>query len=169
MKYPRLFSALLFSAFAATAAAAGLESFVGQAPSKLLQKEKPFAKAYRATIKGQDLPAWTNRLSVGFPAEAVTIDGKTLLLMSACNPDTGCHDERLYILYEPADQSITGFFFLPPAIDTPGDHRMAFSRWLGKLPSKERNDFLMARALQDANNPDKDPARLPMAKPAPTY
>lgn len=169
MKYRRLLSALLLSFAAATATAAGLESFVGQAPSKLLQKEKPFAKAYRATIKGQDLPAWTNRLSVGFPAEAIELEGRKLILMSACNPDSGCHDERLYLIYEPADQSITGFFFLPPALDTPGDHRMAFSRWLGKLPSKERSEFLMERALRDASNPAKDPAKLPPVTPAATY
>ena len=130
--------------------AAGLESFAGKTPASLLKKEKPFAKAYRATIKDQDLPEWTQRLSVGVPAEIVEIGGSKLLLMSACNPKTSCEDERFYILYEPADQSITGFFFLPPDMSAPGDHRMALSRWLGKTPAKERSDFLLDRALKDA-------------------
>jgi hypothetical protein len=143
-----LSAALAMLAF--NAHAAGLESFVGKNPASLLKKEKPFAKAYRATIKDQDLPVWTERLSVGHPAEAVTLGGQTLILMSACNPKSGCEDERFYILYEPADQSITGFFFLPPDMSAPGDHRMAASRWLGKTPAKERSDFLLNRALKDA-------------------
>ncbi len=163
MKTRRLITALAFATLAATAAAAGFDGFVGQTPSKLLKQEKAFAQAYHATIKGQDLPEWTKRLSVGFPAEAVDVGGKKLILTSACNPDTSCEDERFYLLYDPADQSITGFFFLPPRLDTPGDHRMAFSRWVGKLPAKERNAFLMERAIRDAQNPEKDPAKLPPA------
>ena len=142
--------AAALTALAFNAQAAGLESFVGKSPSSLLKKEKPFAKAYRATIKDQDLPDWTLKLSTGHPAEVATLEGKTLILMSACNPKTGCEDERFYILYEAADQSITGFFFLPPDMSAPGDHRMALSRWLGKTPSKERSDFLFQRALKDA-------------------
>lgn len=147
------FALCLIAALAAislNAHAAGLESFAGKTPASLLKKEKPFAKAYRATIKDQDLPEWTQRLSVGVPAEIVEIGGNKLILMSACNPKTSCEDERFYILYEPADQSITGFFFLPPDMSAPGDHRMALSRWLGKVPAKERSDFLLDRALKDA-------------------
>ena len=144
------FALCLIAALAFNAHAAGLESFAGKTPASLLKKEKPFAKAYRATIKDQDLPEWTQRLSVGVPAEIVEIGGSKLILMSACNPKTGCEDERFYLLYEAADQSITGFFFLPPDMSAPGDHRMALSRWLGKAPAKERSDFLLDRALKDA-------------------
>ena len=142
--------AAAFAALAFNAQAAGLESFVGKTPASLLKKEKPFAKAYRAAIKDQDLPDWTQKLSTGQPAETVTLDGQTLILMSACNPKTGCEDERFYILYEPADQTVTALFFLPPDMSAPGDHRMAMSRWLGKTPSKERSDFLLQRGLKDA-------------------
>jgi hypothetical protein len=144
------FALCLIAALAFNVHAAGLESFSGKTPASLLKKEKPFAKVYRETIKNQDLPEWTQRLSVGLPAEIVEIGGSKLVLMSACNPNTGCADERLYILYEPANQSITAFFFLPPDMSAPGDHRMALSRWLGKVPAKERSDFLLARALKDA-------------------
>ncbi len=73
---------------------------------------------------------------------------ETLILVSACNPKD-CLDERLYALYEPEDQSITGFFFLPPDPSNPSDTRIAFSRWFGKMPSKPRSDWLLDRAMTD--------------------
>jgi len=135
-------------------AAEGSDRLAGVPPSMLLKQDAPFADAYRAAVRDQDLPAWTERLSVGFPAEKVTLDGRDLLLTSACNPDSGCHDERLYLLYDPASRSMTAFFFLPPHLDTPGDHRMAFSRWLGARPSEARSTFLLNRALEDAEKPE---------------
>ncbi|MBI2307492.1 MAG: hypothetical protein HYU78_09325 [Rhodocyclales bacterium] len=166
MKTIRILCATLAVVAATTASAAGIESFVGKSPSRLLKQEQPFAKAYRAAIKDQDLPDWTQRLAVGFPAEKVELGGRTMFLVSACNPTGGCKDERFYLLYEPADKSLTGFFFLAPNTDAPGDHRMALSRWIGKVPPKERSDFLLQRALQDAQDPEKDASRLPMASPA---
>lgn len=167
MKTFRLITAIAFAAVAATATADGL---VGQSPSKLLKENAAFAKTYRTITKDQELPEWTQRLSIGFPAESVQVDGRTLILTSACNPDTGCHDERFYLLYDQAEKSITGFFFLPPELDSPGNNRMAFSRWLGKLPSKERGAFLLERAIRDAQDPAKDPAGLPPAdQPAKTH
>lgn len=164
MKIRYVLATLLLAA--STAGAAAPEGLVGQTPSKLLKEAPAFAKVYRATIKEQELPEWTERISVGFPAEAVDVDGRKLVLTSACNPDTGCQDERFYLLYDPADRSLTGFFFLPPALDTPGDHRMAFSRWLGKQPTKAQTAFLMERAVLDAQDPGKDAGKLPVADPA---
>lgn len=164
MKTRHILAALLLAA--STAGAAGPEGLVGQTPSKLLKEAPAFAKTYRAAIKGQELPEWTERLSVGFPAEAVDVDGSKLVLTSACNPDTDCQDERFYLLYDPAGRALTGFFFLPPALDTPGDHRMAFSRWIGKLPTKAQSAFLMERAVLDAQDPGKDAGKLPTADAA---
>jgi hypothetical protein len=158
MKPQQLIAAMLLAAACTTAGAAGIESFVGKSPSRLLKQEQPFAKAYRAAIKGQDLPDWTNRLAVGFPAEAVELEGRKAVLMSACSPQGGCRDERFYILYVPEAKSITGFFFLSPNVDAPGDHRMALSRWVGGVPPKAYSDFLMQRALADAQDADTNPA-----------
>ncbi|MDX9707579.1 MAG: Ivy family c-type lysozyme inhibitor [Azospira sp.] len=168
MKIRSLLSTVLFAVSAVAlvpAAAASAEALVGLPPSKLLKSDQTFTSTYRAIIKGQDLPEWTERLSVGFPTEAVEIAGQRLFLTSACNPDTGCDDERFYLLYDPAARSMIGFFFLSPALDTSGDHRMAFSRWLGKLPKQEHSAFLMERAMRDSQNPERDPARLPRAEP----
>ncbi len=166
MRLQHLISAVALACTSVAASAGGIESFVGQTPSRLLKQEKPFARAYRAAIKDQDLPAWVNRLAIGFPAERVELGGRTSFLMSACSPQGGCKDERFYILYVPEEQSITGFFFLSPDVDAPGDHRMALSRWIGQLPPpKERSDFLLQRAMQDAQDPEKDAAKLPMAEP----
>jgi len=150
----------LAAASASAGDAKGFDAFVGLPPSKLLKQAPAFATAYRAAIKDQDLPAWTERLSVGFPATAVKVDGRDQLLISACNPDSGCRDERFYLLYDPAAGTLTGLFFLPPNLDDPGDHRMAFSRWLGSKPTKENSNFLLNRALEDAEKPD-DPANRP--------
>lgn len=157
----RFLIAALVATIALSANAAGLKSFEGKAPSHLLKQEKPFAKAYRAAIKDQELPDWVNALSVGHPAEIVDIGGKKLILTSACNPNTECLDERFYLLYDPADQSIIGFFFLAPDMSAPGDHRMALSRWIAKKPAKERTDFLLNRALKDAMPSDQPAAAKP--------
>ena len=144
----RSFVITVLAGLAFTAQAAGIESFVGKSPSRLLKQEKSFAKAYTAAVKDAELPDWTRRAAVGFPAEAIALDGKTLILVSACNPKD-CLDERLYALYEAEDQSITGFFFLPPDPSNPSDTRIAFSRWFGKMPSKPRSDWLLERAMTD--------------------
>ena len=165
MQLKTVLSAFLLAGAATMALAGGIESFVGKSPSRLLKQEPQFAKAYRAAIKDQELPEWTNRLAVGFPTERVEIEGKTMFLTSACSPQGGCKDERIYLLYVPDEKTITGFFFLSPNADAPGDYRMALSRWLGPVPPKARSDFLLQRALQDAQDPEKDPSKLPMAEP----
>lgn len=166
MNSTRLLSAIIFAAVAGSAGAAAPESFAGKPPSHLLKQDKAFASTYRAAIKDQDLPNWTKQLAIGFPAETVEVDGKKLVLMSACNPNAGCKEERFYLLYEPGNRAFTGFFFLSPNTDAPGDHRMALSRWIGKVPPKERSDFLLQRALQDALDPEKDASKLPTASAA---
>ncbi|MFC5302997.1 Ivy family c-type lysozyme inhibitor [Azospira restricta] len=163
MKTKPLIAALVLAGATATAAAAGVDGLVGKSPSRLLKQDAAFAKTYRAAIQGQDLPDWTQRLAVGFPAEAVDVGGRMLALMSACNPQSGCKEERLYLLYAPAEKALTGFFFLPPNGGDPGDHRMALSRWIGKLPPKERSDFLLQRALQDAQDKAPGEAAAPPA------
>jgi len=159
MQLKPILLALALASATAPALAGGIESFVGKSPSRLLKQEPHFAKAYRAAIKNQDLPDWTKRLAVGFPTEHVVIDGKDTFLMSACNPQSGCGEERFYLLYVPDEQSVIGFFFLPPNDAAPGDHRMALSRWIGKElpPPKTRSDFLMQRAMQDAQEKQNAP------------
>ncbi len=158
MKTKHLITAILFAASAATAAAAGIESLAGKSPSRLLKQDKPFAKIYRAAINDQDLPEWTQRLAVGFPSEVVEIEGKKLILTSACSPKGGCLDERMYVLYAPDEKAVTAFFFLAPNPGDPSDHRMALSRWLGGVPLKARSDFLLQRALEDTRSPDEQAA-----------
>lgn len=162
MKTTRILCATLLAAALATgvAQAAGIDKLVGKTPGRLLKQEPVFAKAYRAALAGEDLPDWTKRLAVGFPTEAIELDGKKLILVSACNPK-GCNDERMYALYEPADRSLTAFFFLPPDMSAPGDNRIAASRWLGKQPTKVHSDFLLERALKDALPETKLPADQP--------
>lgn len=158
MKLTHLATAILFAATTTAAMGAGLESYVGKPPSHLMKKQPQFAKAVRDTLKDQDLPDWTQRLAVGFPAELVEIEGKTMVLTSACSPQGGCKDERLYLLYSPGEKTLTGFFFLAPNLEAPGDHRIAMSRWLGGIPPKARSDFLMQRALEDTWSPEEKAA-----------
>ena len=87
-----------------------------------------------------------------------------MFLTSACSPQGGCSDERIYILYVPDEKSITGFFFLPPNADASGDHRMALSRWIGGVPPKERSDFLLQRALDDTKSPEEKATAKETAK-----
>lgn len=165
MKASHILATFALATAAAGVSAAEIDRFVGHAPSNLLKKEAGFAKVYRAAIHDLDLPEWTKKLSIGFPAEVVEIGGRKLLLTSACSPQGGCSDERMYLLYAPEKKELTGFFFLSPNADAPGDHRMAMSRWIGRTPPKEYSDYLLQRALQDALNPEKDVTRLPLAEP----
>lgn len=158
MKLTHLATAILFAATATASYAASPDSYIGKPPSHLMKKQPQFAKAVRDALKDQDLPDWTQRLAVGFPAEAVEIDGKKLILTSACSPQGGCKDERLYLLYVPGEKTVTGFFFLAPNLEAPGDHRIAMSRWLGGVPPKARSDFLMQRALEDTWSPEEKAA-----------
>lgn len=135
-----------------SAQAAAPERYVGKQPQQLL-KLPDFAKAYRAATHDVELPAWTKRLGTGQSAEVVEIGGSKRILASACSKN-GCQDERIYILFDPEDKSATGFFFMPPAADEPGDSRTAFSQWFGK-PAKEASDFLLERAVNDARSLNK--------------
>ena len=143
------------------AVAASLESYVGQQPEALLKSKADFARAYRSAVKGVDLPAWTKRLAAGKASEVVVIDNSRYLLTSACS-SRGCLDEILYVVFDPGSGLVSGFFYLPPAGDTPGDTRTAFSRWYG-LPTdagkaKAISNFLIERAATDAQtlaNPPK--------------
>ena len=151
---------LVVPAFAPTFAAS-LDAYVGQQPEALLAAQPEFAKAYRSAVKGVDLPAWTKRLAAGKASEVVVIDNSRYLLTSACS-SRGCLDEILYVVFDPGSGLASGFFYLPPAGDTPGDTRTAFSRWYG-LPTdagkaKAISNFLIERAATDAQtlaNPPK--------------
>ena len=87
-----------------------------------------------------------------------------MFLTSACSPQGGCSDERMYILYVPDEKSITGFFFLAPNAEAAGDHRMALSRWIGGVPPKERSDFLLQRAMDDTRSPEEKATAKEAAK-----
>lgn len=156
IKPAALLAAMLFCLPLAAQAAA--PAYQGQPPSRLLKTAPGFAKAVKSLINEADLPAWTQKMAMGFPAERVEIDGKELWLTSACNP-VGCYEERFYVLFDAKTRSASGFFFLPPSVDTPGDTRMAFSRWLGS-PERPASDFLMERAMKDL----PDQVALPPAK-----
>ena len=135
------------------AQAAAPESYVGKPAHVLLKTAPDFAKAYRAAALDVELPTWTKRLSAGHSAQLVDIDGTQYVLTSACSKN-GCLDERLYILFDPAAKTASGFFFLPPASDDASDSRTAFSQWLGK-PNKTIADFLLERAVTDARDLNK--------------
>jgi hypothetical protein len=151
MKSVLLFLFIVATSFSAQAATP--QSYVGKPPQLLLKSAPEFAKAYRQATHEVDLPVWTKRLAAGQPAEIVEIGGNQQVLSSACGKG-GCLDERIYILFDPATKTATGFFFLPPADDDPGDSRTAFSQWLGK-PGKEASDFLLERAINDARSLNK--------------
>ena len=136
-----------------SAQAAKPESYVGKPAHVLLKSAPDFAKAYREAVREVDLPAWTKRLSAGQSAEVVEVDGIKQVLTSACSK-AGCLDERIYILFDPEAKTASGFFFMPPDPDSPGDSRTAFSQWLGK-PAKPASDFLLERAINDARSLNK--------------
>lgn len=140
--------AAALSAYAATP-----ESYAGKQPHVLLKSAPDFARAYSAAVRDIELPAWTKRLAAGQSAQVVEIGGSKQILTSACSKK-GCLDERIYILFDPAAKTATGFFFLPPAADEPGDSRTAFSQWLGQ-PPKEASDFLLERAFSDTRSLNK--------------
>jgi hypothetical protein len=149
----RILAALSLTTAALAAHAAPPESYAGKAPQRLLKSAPDFAKAYRTAIQNIELPAWTKRLAAGQPAEVVEIGGSKRVLTSACGK-AGCLDERIYILFDPAEKTATGFFFLPPDANEPGDSRTAFSQWLGQ-PGKDAADFLLERAVNDARSLNK--------------
>lgn len=151
-KFVCVLSIALSALSALSAHAAPLESYAGKQPQQLL-KMADFSRAYRAATRDVDLPAWTKRLAAGQSGEIVDIGGSKRILTSACGKG-GCLDERIYVLFDPEAKSASGFFFLPPAADEPGDSRTAFSQWFGK-PGKEDADFLLERAVTDAHRPNQ--------------
>ena len=146
---PILSLSLALTALPAAAATPAPERYAGQQPEALLKTAPEFAKAYRSAVRDLELPTWTKRLAAGTPAEVVDIGGKPHILTSACSQQ-GCHDERLYILFDLQAKKASGIFFLPPSRDNIDDMRVALSQWYGK-PSKEASNFLMERAMQDAH------------------
>ena len=149
----RLLFAVAMIVTSITGQAAPLESYVGKQPQQLL-KLPEFAQAYRAATREVELPKWTKRPGTGQSAEIVDIAGSKRILASACSKN-GCQDERIYILFDPEHKSANGFFFLPPDADNPGDGRTAFSQWFGN-PAKEASDFLLERAVGDAQSLKKN-------------
>jgi len=154
-------ASLLLVPIATPTFAASLDVYVGQQPEALLKSQPQFAKAYRSAVGELDLPEWTQRLAAGKRAERVDIDGTGYILTSACSSQ-GCLDEHLYVLFDPQSGLASGLFYLPPASDTPGDTRTAFSRWYGmpadKAKAKAIGAFLLERAASDAQtlaNPAK--------------
>lgn len=145
----RIFIAMAICIASISGQAAEAERYVGKRPQQLL-KLPEFAKAYRAATRNVELPAWTKRLGTGQSAEIIAIGGNKWILASACSKN-GCQDERIYILFDPENKSANGFFFLPPDADDPGDSRTAFSQWFGN-PAKEASDFLLERAVSDAQS-----------------
>jgi hypothetical protein len=143
--------AIVFASLSAQAAKP--EIYAGKQPHALLKSAPDFARAYREMTREFELPAWTKRLAAGQSAQIVDVGGSQRILASACGK-AGCLDERIYILFDPQTKTATGFFFLPPAADDPGDSRTAFSQWLGK-PGKEESDFLLERAINDARSLNK--------------
>lgn len=149
----RIVIALSVILAALPALAATPENYAGKQPRQLLKSAPDFARAYREATRDLDLPAWTKRLAAGQSAQIVEIGGGKRILTSACGKN-GCLDERIYILFDPEAKTAAGIFFLPPAADEPGDTRTAFSRWFGK-PAKEISDFLLERAVGDAQSLNK--------------
>src|SRR6185312_12995859 len=86
----------------------------------LLQRPD-FTKTLEALPDAQALPAWVRQGGTATPARTVQVDGKAMLLATACKPHD-CPTERVALLYDAQDHAMWGLFAqrpenLTPAVD----------------------------------------------------
>ena len=109
----------------------------------LLQRPD-FTKTLDALHDAQALPAWVRKGGTATPARTVQVDGKAMLLATACKPHD-CPTERVALLYDAQDHAMWGLFAqrpenLTPAVD-PDDSSQDKLTWLGQ-PDKPRQQLL---------------------------
>jgi hypothetical protein len=109
----------------------------------LLQRAD-FRQALDALQGAQALPAWVRQGGTATPAQTVRLDGRPMLLATACKPHD-CPTERVALLYDAHDHAIWGLFAqrpenLTPAVD-PDDSSQDKLTWLGQ-PDKPRRRLL---------------------------
>lgn len=132
---------------AGTATTAGNDATAVAAPPTylfdLLQRPD-FKQTLDALHDTQALPAWVRTGGTATPAQTVQVDGKAMLLATACKPHD-CPSERVALLYDAQDHAMWGLFAqrpenLAPAVD-PGDSSQDKLTWLGK-PDPPRQQLL---------------------------
>lgn len=135
-------------AASAAAPAAPVAAVAKQASAPIylfdLLQRPDFAKALDALQGAQALPAWVRKGGTATPVQDVQVDGKPMLLASACKPHD-CPTERVALLYDAQDHAMWGLFAqrpenLSPAVD-PGDSAQDKLTWLG-APDKPRRALL---------------------------
>jgi hypothetical protein len=109
----------------------------------LLQRPD-FTKTLDALPDAQVLPAWVRQGGTATPARTVQVDGKAMLLATACKPHD-CPTERVALLYDAQDHAMWGLFAqrpenLTPAVD-PDDSSQDKLTWLGQ-PDQPRRQLL---------------------------
>lgn len=109
----------------------------------LLQRPD-FVKALDALHGAQGLPPWVRKGGTATPAQTVQVDGKPMLLATACKPHD-CPTERVALLYDAQDCAMWGLFAqrpedLSPAVD-PDDSSQDQLTWLG-APDQARRELL---------------------------
>ena len=109
----------------------------------LLQRPD-FAKTLDALHDAQALPAWVRTGGTATPVQTVQVDGKAMLLATACKPHD-CPTERVALLYDAQDHAMWGLLAqrpenLAPAVD-PDDSSQDKLTWLG-APDKPRQQLL---------------------------
>ena len=135
---------------AMTTADAALAGARPTAPSiylfDLLQRPD-FTKTLDALQGVQALPDWVRQGGTATPAQTVEVDGKSMVLATACKPHD-CPTERVALLYDAQGHAMWGLFTqrpedLSPAVD-PDDSSQDKLTWLGE-PDQDRR-----RLLRDA-------------------
>ncbi|GAB3784744.1 hypothetical protein GCM10028797_14070 [Dyella agri] len=111
----------------------------------LLQRPD-FVQALGALPEAQALPAWVRTGGTATPVQTVQLDGKSMLLATACKPHD-CPTERVALLYDAQGHAMWGLFAqrpenLPPAVD-PADSSQDRLSWLG-APDPDRRKLLRA-------------------------
>lgn len=109
----------------------------------LLQRPD-FAKALQALPGAQALPDWVGKGGTATPVQTVQVDGKPMLLASACKPHN-CPSERVALLYDSQNHAMWGLFAqrpdsVPATVDPADDSRDKLS-WLG-APDAPRKALL---------------------------
>ena len=109
-----------------------------------LLQHPDFTKTLDALHDAQALPAWVRQGGTATPARTVQVDGKAMLLATACKPHD-CPTERVALLYDAQDHAMWGLFAqrpenLAPAVD-PDDSSQDKLTWLGQ-PDQPRRQLL---------------------------
>lgn len=116
----------------------------------LLQRQD-FTKTLDALPGARALPAWVRQGGTATPVQTVQLDGRDMLLATACKPHD-CPTERVALLYDAQGHAMWGLFAqrpenLPPAVD-PADGSQDRLTWLGEpIPDRRKllRDALYAR------------------------